>query len=174
MTIWLFSFSNSSSTRWLDKKLIIKHAPCRSWTRSLEKCDKILWKSFLQCLGLSFRGLLTLRRYTSLFVLTLFSLSSFQLYFHLWDPFLTDTLSAAQGGRTWQPFVGSKNGNGNFRQARIYNFCFKCVVFARDRKFAKLTQWNMQYIPCNSALLAQETLFLTQKGTFLAKDRDKS
>ena len=26
----------------------------------------------------------------------------------------------------------------------------------------------MQYIPCNSALLAQETLFLTQKGTFFA------
>ena len=24
----------------------------------------------------------------------------------------------------------------------------------------------MQYIPCNSALLAQETLFLTQKETF--------
>ena len=31
----------------------------------------------------------------------------------------------------------------------------------------------MQYIPCNSALLAQETLFLTQKGTFLAKDLQK-
>ena len=28
----------------------------------------------------------------------------------------------------------------------------------------------MQYIPCNSALLAQETLFLTKKGTFLSKD----
>ena len=27
----------------------------------------------------------------------------------------------------------------------------------------------MQYIPCNSALHAQETLFLTQKGTFLPK-----
>ena len=27
----------------------------------------------------------------------------------------------------------------------------------------------MQYIPCNSALLAQEILFLTQKGTFLPK-----
>ena len=30
----------------------------------------------------------------------------------------------------------------------------------------------MQYIPCNSALLAQETL-LTQKGTFLPKDLQK-
>ena len=28
----------------------------------------------------------------------------------------------------------------------------------------------MQYIPCNSALLAQETLVFTQKGTFLPKD----
>ena len=45
-----------------------------------------------------------------------------------------------QGGKTWQPFVGSKNGNENFRQARIYNFRVKCVVFARNRKFAKLTQ----------------------------------
>ena len=45
-----------------------------------------------------------------------------------------------QGGRTWQPFVGSKSGNENFRQTRIYNFRVKCVVFARNCKFAKLTQ----------------------------------
>ena len=45
-----------------------------------------------------------------------------------------------QGGGTWQSFVGSKNGNENFRQVRIYNFRVKCVVFARNRKFAKLTQ----------------------------------
>ena len=45
-----------------------------------------------------------------------------------------------QGGRTWQPFVGGKNGHENFRQARIYNFRDKCVVFARNRKFANLTQ----------------------------------
>ena len=45
-----------------------------------------------------------------------------------------------QGGRTWQPFVGGKNGHENFRQARIYNFCDKCVVFAHNRKFANLTQ----------------------------------
>ena len=31
----------------------------------------------------------------------------------------------------------------------------------------------MQFIPCNSALLAQEILFLTQKGTFLPKDLQK-
>ena len=79
-----------------------------------------------------------------------------------------------QGGRTWQPFVGSKNVNENFRQAHIYNFRVKCVVFARNRKIAKLIQWNMQYLPCNSALLAQETLFLTQKGTFFAQRSPKS
>ena len=27
--------------------------------------------------------------------------------------------TSAQGGRTWQPFVGGKNGHENFRQARI-------------------------------------------------------
>ena len=79
-----------------------------------------------------------------------------------------------QGGRTWQPFVGGKNGHENFRQARIYNFCDKCVIFACNRKFANLTHWNMQYIPCNSALLAQETLILTQKGTFFAQSSPKS
>ena len=45
-----------------------------------------------------------------------------------------------KSGRTWQPFVGSKNGNENFCQTRFYNFRVKCVVFARNRKFAKLTQ----------------------------------
>ena len=64
-----------------------------------------------------------------------------------------------QGGRTWQHFVGGKNGRENFRQAYIYNFCDKFVIFARNRKFANLTQIDMQYIPCNSAQLAQETLF---------------
>ena len=96
---------------------------------------------------------------------------------YLWFRIQNQVLSKCtlfQGGRTWQPFVGGKNGQANFRQARIYNFWVKCVVFARNHKFAKLTQWNMQYIPCNSALLAQETLFLTQKGTFLTKDLQKS
>ena len=82
--------------------------------------------------------------------------------------------SLRQGGRTWQPFVGRKNGHENSRQTRIYNFRDKCVVFARNRKFANLTHQNMQYIPCNSALLAQETLFLTQNGTFFAKRSPKS
>ena len=67
------------------------------------------------------------------------------------------------------PSSGANNGNENFRQARIYNFRVKCVIFARNRKFAKLTQWNMQYTPCNSALLAQETLFFTQKDIFFAR-----
>ena len=67
------------------------------------------------------------------------------------------------GGRTWQPFVGGKNGHENFRQARIYNVRDKCVVFTRNCKFANLTQHYMQYVPCISALLAQEIPFLTQK-----------
>ena len=72
-----------------------------------------------------------------------------------------------QGGRTWQPFVGRKNGNENFRQARIYNFCVKCVVFARNRKFAKSTQWNMQYIPCTSC--PRNTVFDPKRHFFCPK-----
>ena len=49
-----------------------------------------------------------------------------------------EKITSQQGGRTWQPFVGSKIGNENFRQAHIYNFRVKCVVLARNRKFAKL------------------------------------
>ena len=45
-----------------------------------------------------------------------------------------------QGGRTWQAFVGGKSGHENFRQTRICNFRNKCVVLARNRKFANLTQ----------------------------------
>ena len=43
-----------------------------------------------------------------------------------------------QGGRSWQPFVGSKNGNENFRQARIYNFRVKCVVFCAQSQICKI------------------------------------
>ena len=78
-----------------------------------------------------------------------------------------------QGGRTWQAFGGGKNGHETFRQARIYSFRDKCVVFARNLKFSNLTQSNMQYIPCNSALLAQEALFLPKKALFMAKDLQK-
>ena len=58
----------------------------------------------------------------------------------LWRDSPETILITQQGGRTWQPFVGSKIGNENIRQARIYNFRVKCVVFAHNRKFAKLTQ----------------------------------
>ena len=55
-------------------------------------------------------------------------------------------LGVRQGGRTWQPFVGSKNGNENVRQARIYNFRVKCVVFGHNRKFAKLIHDKIAYV----------------------------
>ena len=70
--------------------------------------------------------------------------SFFALSVHFFAQWHTDhaqdnlSVGDMQGGRTWQPFVGSKNGNENFRQARIYNFRVKCVVFARNRKFAKI------------------------------------
>ena len=53
------------------------------------------------------------------------------------------------------------------RQAHICYFRDKCVVFARNCKCENLIQCDVQYTPCNSALLAQETLF--QKSTFLPK-----
>ena len=80
-------------------------------------------------------------------------------------------LPSSQGCRSWQPFGEGKNGHQIFPQARIYYFHDKCVVFARNCKFANL---NQQYIPCNSAHLAQETQFLTQKGTFFAQRSPKS
>ena len=72
----------------------------------------------------------------------------------------------SQGGRTWQPFGERKNRHKSFCQPRICYFRDKCVVFARNRKFVNLTQYNMQPKLCNSALLTQETLFLTQKAHF--------
>ena len=75
-----------------------------------------------------------------------------------------------QGGRSWPPFGEGKNGHKSFRQARICYFRDKCVVFACNCKIANLIQYNMQYVPCyTSALLAQKTLFLTQKSIFLPK-----
>ena len=78
-------------------------------------------------------------------------------------------LNTPQSGRSWQPFGEGKKGHKNFRQARICYFRDKCVVFARNRKFTNLTPSNMQYIPCISALLAKEELFLTQKGFFFGR-----
>ena len=50
------------------------------------------------------------------------------------------------------------------------------LQFSRQmHRFSNLTQYNMQYIPCNSALLAQGprcTVF-TQKGTFYAQRSQK-
>ena len=63
------------------------------------------------------------------------------------------------GWQSWQPFGAGKNGHKIFRQMRIYYFCDKCVVFAHNCKFAN--QYNMKYISCSSAILAQEALFLT-------------
>ena len=79
-----------------------------------------------------------------------------------------------KGGRSWQPFGKGKNGYKSFHQARICYFRHKCIVFAHNCKFANLTQYDVQYIPCNSALLAQETLFSTRKSTFLAQSLPKS
>ena len=44
-----------------------------------------------------------------------------------------------QGGRTWQPFVGSKMALKIFVKRVFKIYRVKCVVFARNRKFAKLT-----------------------------------
>ena len=46
--------------------------------------------------------------------------------------------------------------------------------FARNCKFAHLTQYDIQFIPYISALFAQETLFLTQKALFFAQRSPKS
>ena len=40
-----------------------------------------------------------------------------------------------QGGRTWQPFVGSKNGNKNFRQVHIYNFRDKHTYPETEKRY---------------------------------------
>ena len=46
----------------------------------------------------------------------------------------------------------------------------KCVIFAHNCKYANSIQYNMQYTPCNNALIAHKTLLLSQKNTFLPKD----
>ena len=56
-----------------------------------------------------------------------------------------------------------------FRQARSYYFRDKCVIFARNCKFANFTQYNLQYILCNSVHFAQETLYFTHKNAFSAQ-----
>ena len=88
-----------------------------------------------------------------------------------------NTLKRASESRVFRPRVAelgslsseSKKNHENFCQMHIYNFHDKCVVFARNHKFANLTQYNMQCIPCKSALRAQGTLFLAKKGSFFAQ-----
>ena len=41
---------------------------------------------------------------------------------------LANLRTLRQGGRTWQPFVGGKNGHENLGQMGIYNFRDICVV----------------------------------------------
>ena len=62
----------------------------------------------------------------------------------------------------------------NFRQAHVLSLRQICRLFARNCKFANLIQCNMQYTPCNKALLAQETLLLSNKSTFLPQDFQKA
>ena len=52
--------------------------------------------------------------------------------------FLKKKLPSSQGCRSWQPFGEGKNGHQIFPQAGIYYFHDKCVVFARNCKFANL------------------------------------
>ena len=74
-----------------------------------------------------------------------------------------------QAGRSWQTFGDDTNGHQNFHQAPICYFRDKYAVFERNNNFANLIQYKMQYIPCISAHLAQETLFMTQKRPLLAQ-----
>ena len=58
-------------------------------------------------------------------------------------------------------------------------FASKASFLREIAKFANSTQNIMQYIPCHSALLAQERWFFTQNDTSFAlrfpkKNRDKS
>ena len=64
--------------------------------------------------------------------------------------------------------------NVNFRQARIYYFRDKCVVFASNYKFANLTQYNMQYIPWKSEVLARENTVFDPKKHFFVQRFPKS
>ena len=75
-----------------------------------------------------------------------------------------------QGGRSWHPFGEGKNDHKNVRQACIYFFRDKCVIYARNYKLANLAQNNLQYPLCNNAFLSRETLFLTPKTLLLPKD----
>ena len=60
-------------------------------------------------------------------------------------------------------------------RAKMATKIFVKRIFTIFTTIANLTQYNMQYVPCNSSLLAQETLFLTKKkNTFFGKRFPKS
>ena len=61
----------------------------------------------------------------------------------------------------WQKFAAFRRAQKC--QPHICYFRNKCAVL---RVIANLIQYNMQYITSNSALLSQETLFLTPKKYF--------
>ena len=59
---------------------------------------------------------------------------------------LNNAHTCGQGGRTWQPFVGDKNGHENFRQARIVNGEFIFPKAQRSQSYNKFKQkswWNL-------------------------------
>ena len=67
-------------------------------------------------------------------------------------------MSPGYGSAGWQKLAAFRRAHKwpqNFRQARNCYFCDVCVVSARNCKFTYLIWYNMQYIPCNSAYLAQ-------------------
>ena len=83
------------------------------------------------------------------------------------EKFSCKMTSLSQGGKSWQPFGEGKNGHKSLVR-RVF------AIFATNASFLLIIaqiRYNKQYVPCYSALLAQETLFLTQKSTFfLPKD----
>jgi len=87
------------------------------------------------------------------------------------------TLSSALG-RNRVTEVGSLSANANlatkFLSGVYLLFLGYICRFSRNCKFAKFIQYDMQYIKCNSELLAGETLFLyPKKNTILPKDFQK-
>ena len=140
-----------------------------SWTKTFH----LLWYALFQVLNIEPNIRERWHCYNPSTTTPIFSLN-IETFWWIWDS--KDSLVIGswlwlliirQGGRSWQPFGEEKNGQKSFRQAGIFYFCDKCVVFARNGKFGNSIQYNMQYVPCHRPLFAQETLFLTQRSTFL-------
>ena len=99
---------------------------------------------------------------------------SFETLMIQWRLIATFFSIEVEGGRSWHPSDEGKNGYKIFRQTHICYFRDKCVVL---HVITNLIQYNMQYMPCYSAILVQETLFLTHKSPRSSKkcvNRDKS